>query len=123
MVTLYLLSEAPAEAAAAAPERRAARRRRVRLRVGRALDVAGRFLCEATIVDLSETGALLRLSDPCRLPDALVLYDEAGARLARARVVRREAAAVALALEPWRALDECAPATRRRLESPYYGAG
>lgn len=122
MATLFLLSDARPEPDPTGSERRAARRRRTRLRVGRALDVAGRFLCEATIVDLSDTGALLRLADGRSLPETLLLYDEAGARLARARVVRREAGAVALALEPWRALEDCAPATRRRLESPYYGA-
>ena len=103
-------------------ERRGEARRRTRLRVGRALDGEGRFLCEATIADLSATGARLRLVDPAALPETLWLYDEAGRRAALARVARRGDGEAGLTLDRWRALDELEPATRRRLEAPYYAA-
>lgn len=103
-------------------ERRDGARRRVRLRVGRALDGDGRFLCEATIVDLSEHGARLRLADPAKLPATLWLYDESEGRAAPARVARRDGREAGLALGAWRRLDELPAPTRRRLEAPYFGA-
>jgi hypothetical protein len=113
----------PAFCVSLAPrERRGDARRRTRLRVGRALDGEGRFVCEATIVDLSAHGARLRLSDPAALPATLWLYDESEKRAALARVVRRGAGEAGLALDRWRALEELTPATRRRLEAPYFGA-
>ena len=105
-----------------ARERREGPRRRVRLRTGRALDAAGRFICEATIVDLSAHGARLRLADPTVLPDTLWLFDEAEGRVGEGRVVRRTAREAGLSLTAWRKLDELPPATRRRLEAPYYAA-
>lgn len=101
-------------------ERRGAPRRRARLRVGRALDGAGRFLCEATIIDLSAQGARLRLADPAALPASLWLYDEARGEAARARVARRGAGEVGLSLEAWLPLDQLPATTRRRLAAPYY---
>lgn len=103
-------------------DRRECIRRRVRLRAGRVLDGEGRFLCEATILDLSPCGARLRLADPARLPETLWLFDEAGRRAAFARVARRTAIEAGLAVSEWRALEALPPATRRRLESPYYAA-
>lgn len=103
-------------------ERRDGARRRVRLRTGRALDGNGRFLCEATIVDLSQRGARLRLADPAALPATLWLYDEAAGLAVEARVARRTAQEAGLALGAWKRLEELPAATRRRLEAPYYGA-
>lgn len=94
----------------------------MRLRAGRALDGEGRFLCDAIILDLSPCGARLRLADPARLPHTLWLFDEAGRRAAFARVVRRTAVEAGLAVCEWRALESLPPATRRRLEAPYYAA-
>ncbi|QLP96632.1 MAG: PilZ domain-containing protein [Rhodoblastus sp.] len=123
-----LISDPPAPAQAAfsvafaGGERRGGARRRVRLRVGRALDGEGRFLCEATIVDLSAQGARLRLADPARLPATLWLFDECERRAAKAQVVRRTAHEAGLLVSEWRSLDELPAATRRRIAAPYYGA-
>jgi len=115
-------SEPAFSVAFASAERRAGARRRVRLRVGRALDGDGRFLCEAVIVDLSARGARLRLRDPGRLPATLWLFDESERRAALARVVRRSGQEAGLAVSDWRPLDALPEATRRRIEAPYYGA-
>lgn len=103
-------------------ERRDGARRRTRLRVARAHDASGRFVCEATVVDLSAHGARLRLADAAMAPDTLWLFDETAGQVAQARVARRAAGEIGLELSAWRSLDDVAPALRRRLEAPYFGA-
>jgi hypothetical protein len=55
---------------------RAAARRRTRLRSGKVLDSANRFLIECAVHDRSEEGARLRLAEIVALPEGLRLFDD-----------------------------------------------
>jgi hypothetical protein len=55
---------------------RAAARRRTRLRSGKVLDSANRFLIECAVHDRSEQGARLRLAEVVALPESLRLFDD-----------------------------------------------
>lgn len=104
------------------PERRGATRRRRRLHAARLTDETGRHLGEGLLSDVSTEGARLRLSGPADPPDRVLVFDEAGRRVARARLIWRRGGELGLRLEAWRELEELAPALRRRFLASYHAA-
>jgi hypothetical protein len=103
-------------------ERRAAPRRPARLFECRLVDAQGRFVCDARVRDLSETGARLALIGAPSAPPDLLMFDETRKRAAPARLVWRAGAAAGLELQPWRALEALPVDVARRLRAAYYAA-
>jgi hypothetical protein len=70
-------------------EKRREQRRRTRLRAGKILDRANRFIVEATIIERSSAGLRLRLARDVGLPEIFHFYDEEGEGVFVARIVWR----------------------------------
>ena len=71
-------------------EKRLSRRQRTRLRTGKIIDAAGRFLTECLVFDRSPTGSRLRLPAGVALPaSTFQFYDDQQAVLQQAEVVWR----------------------------------
>ncbi len=66
----------PSAAPLSPSEKRKDQRRRTRLRSGKILDRANRFMIETAIVDRSSGGLRLRLAKDCVIPDAFHLFDD-----------------------------------------------
>ena len=81
----YTVVVQPIEAA----EKRHGQRQRTRLRTGKVIDAAGRFLTECLVYDRSETGGRLRLPARIALPGTIQLYEDQSAALLQADVVWR----------------------------------
>lgn len=81
----YTVAEVPARSA----EKRSRHRRRTRLRTGKIVDAAGRFLTECLVHDRSDTGGRLRLPAGIVVPGTIQLYDDQSASLVQAVVVWR----------------------------------
>lgn len=81
-------------------EKRRARRRRTRLRSGKILDRANRFLIEASILDRSASGLRLRLARNSAIPDVFHLFDDETQIILIARVVWRRQALVGARIDP-----------------------
>ena len=94
-------SPAPAPAAGEKRnvERRKAKRQRTRLRAGKILDGANRFLIEAAIIDRSAGGLRLRLARDRDIPDSFRLFDEESGLVLGARLVWRRQALIGARLE------------------------
>lgn len=86
-------SVAPARDSSAGDKRRAPRRR-TRLRAGKILDRANRFVVDATILDRSCAGLRLRLARDVALPDIFHFYDEECETIFVARIAWRNQALV-----------------------------
>jgi hypothetical protein len=83
-----------------AEEKRRARRRRTRLRSGKILDRANRFLIDASILDRSACGLRLRLARDSAIPDIFHLFDDETQIILIARVVWRRQALVGARIDP-----------------------
>ena len=84
-------SVAPPPAAPSLSDLRRDARRRTRLRAGKILDRANRFLMDATIIDRSLGGFRLRLSRDGAVPEIFHLYDEeCGVIFAARQIWRRQ---------------------------------
>ena len=97
--------------AAASKEQRGAQRRRTRLRAGKILDFANRFLIDAAILDRSNDGLRLRLARDSAIPEVFRLFDEETQLIFGARLVWRRQALVGARLDPGGPL----PATPRQI--------
>lgn len=71
-------------------EKRREYRRRTRLRVGKILDRANRFLADATIIDRSCRGLRLRLAREIAAPEIFHFFDEENEAIFVARLIWRE---------------------------------
>lgn len=71
-------------------EKRREDRRRTRLRAGKILDRANRFLADATIIDRSCCGVRLRLAREVAAPEIFHFFDEEAETVFVARLVWRE---------------------------------
>jgi hypothetical protein len=92
-------SRSPAPALATA-EQRNDKRRRTRLRSGKILDRANRFLIDAAIIDRSSAGLRLRLARDQAIPEVFRLFDEESGLVLGARLVWRRQALVGARLDP-----------------------
>jgi transposase-like protein len=100
-VVTYCVQPAPSPKANVAPkEKRRAQRRRTRLRAGKILDLANRFVIEAAILDRSNDGLRLRLARDSAIPEVFHLFDEETQMIFGARLVWRRQAMVGARLEP-----------------------
>ena len=84
----------------ATTEHRNAKRQRTRLRSGKILDRANRFLIDAAIIDRSIAGLRLRLARDQPIPDVFRLFDEETGWVLGARLVWRRQALVGARLDP-----------------------
>jgi len=84
----------------ATAEQRNDKRRRTRLRSGKILDRANRFLIDAAIIDRSSAGIRLRLARDQAIPDVFRLFDEESGLVLGARLVWRRQALVGARLDP-----------------------
>ena len=89
----------PAPTPATADQRRD-KRQRTRLRSGKILDRANRFLIEAAIIDRSSAGLRLRLARDQAIPEVFRLFDEETGFVLGARLVWRRQALVGARLDP-----------------------
>jgi PilZ domain len=76
-------------------EKRKSQRRRV-LKTGKIVFNGGRSLIDCTVRNISDTGALLRVTSPVGIPEQFVLYIEADGFQRTAKVVRRTSHGVAV---------------------------
>ena len=90
-------SPAPAPATA---DQRHDKRQRTRLRSGKIIDRANRFLIEAAIIDRSSAGLRLRLARDRAIPEAFRLFDDETGFVLGARLVWRRQAIVGAQLDP-----------------------
>ena len=81
-------------------ERRGTPRRRTRLRSGKLVDGAGRFVTECLVHDLSARGGRLRLPEGVSIPAAVRLYDDQTGALHVATVLWRQGREIGVALTP-----------------------
>ena len=102
---------APSAAAPGGIELRHAARRRTRLRAGKILDRANRFLMDAAIIDRSPGGFRLQLARDGAVPEIFHFFDEECAMIFAARIVWRRQGALGARLR----LGGPAPATPRQL--------
>lgn len=108
-VTYSVLSNGPA--AAFADERRDAPRRRTRLRSGKVLDRANRFVVETSILDRSAGGLRLRLARDCEVPEIFHLFDDETESIFAYRVIWRRQNTLGARMLPGGPM----PATRRQI--------
>jgi hypothetical protein len=81
-------------------DKRRCRRRRTRLRSGKILDDANRFLIEASILDRSSSGLRLRLAKDCAIPQNFRLFDDETELILIARIVWRRQALIGAQIDP-----------------------
>jgi hypothetical protein len=87
---LGLVTYSVAPSTAPSPhEKRREQRRRTRLRAGKILDRANRFIVEATIIERSCAGLRLRMARDVGLPEIFHFYDEEGEGVFVARIAWR----------------------------------
>jgi hypothetical protein len=92
-------------------ERRFAPRRRTRLRSGKVLDRANRFLVETSILDRSDGGLRLRLARNCEVPEIFHLFDDESESILAFRVMWRRQNTLGVRARPGGPV----PATRRQI--------
>lgn len=109
-VVTYCVLPSPSRSLATA-EQRNDKRRRTRLRSGKILDRANRFLIDAAIIDRSSASLRLRLARDQAIPDVFRLFDEESGLVLGARLVWRRQALVGARLDPVAPL----PASPRQL--------
>ncbi len=100
VVTYCVLPSRSPSLATATAEQRNDTRRRTRLRSGKILDRANRFLIDAAIIDRSSAGLRLRLARDQAIPDVFRLFDEESGLVLGARLVWRRQAVVGARLDP-----------------------
>lgn len=81
-------------------EKRKDQRRRTRLRSGKILDRANRFLIETAILDRSSGGLRLRLARDCAIPETFHLFDDETELVFAAGIVWRRQALVGARIDP-----------------------
>lgn len=109
--TFTRLEESPSD-------RRNEKRRSARLRWGKALDGADRFLCECLVNNRTRGGACLRLARNVTLPRKFQLYEDDSGELYEAQVVWRRGAQIGCRLSLTPKPDKADVA--RRMRSRYY---
>jgi len=99
-------------------DRRREPRRNARLRWGKALDGAGRFLCECLVADVARDGVRLRLVRNIALPSRFQFFDDGSGAVYAARIIWRRETEIGcrLFLAPERDKAEL----ERRMKSKYY---
>ena len=90
----------PPSSVPAMAEQRNAKRQRTRLRSGKILDRANRFLIDVAIIDRSSAGLRLRLARDQAIPDVFRLFDDETGLVLGARLVWRRQALVGARLDP-----------------------
>lgn len=101
-----------------APERRSERRRETRLKWGKALDAADRFICDCIVADRTEGGARLGLTRNVVLPPRFQFFDEARGEIFAAQVVWRRGGEVGCRLS--RSPTPGKTQAARRMRSRWY---
>lgn len=81
--------EAPRSSQKSSADRRGSPRQRTRLRSGKLVDAAGRFLTECLLHDLSPRGVRLKLPPGITLPRLLQIYDDQTGTVHQATVLWR----------------------------------
>ncbi len=109
-IVTYSVQPIP-KASPASAEKRRDQRRRTRLRAGKILDFANRFLIDVAIVDRSSTGLRLRLARDSAIPEVFRLFDEETQLIVGAHLVWRRQALIGARLDPGGPL----PATPRQI--------
>ena len=104
-------------------DKRSLPRHRTRLRSGKVLNLANRYLVECQIHDRSPRGARLRLLGDVVVPDALRLYDDAAASVADADVVWRKDREIGLVFADGKRARDISRAQLAGLRGKYYAAG
>ncbi len=104
----YRVIEPARPVASPGDKRGSGARQRTRLRTGKIIDAAGRFLTECLIYDRSERGGRLRLPLALGLPSTIQLYEDQSATLHQADIVWRKAREIGVRFRP----AEATPRTR-----------
>jgi hypothetical protein len=99
-------------------ERRVEPRRVSRLKWGKVLDGADRFLCDCVIADRAEDGARLRLARNLVLPPLFQLFDEDSGEIYAAQIVWRRGVEIGCRLSRSGAPSKAQAA--RRMKNRYY---
>lgn len=99
-------------------ERRGEPRRVSRLRWGKALDGADRFLCDCVIADRAQGGVRLRLARNLVLPPLFQLFDEDSGAIYSARIVWRRGVEIGCRLSRSAASGKAQAV--RRMKGRYY---
>ena len=101
-------------------DKRAMRRRRTRLRSGKVIDGANRFLIECAIHDRSDEGARLRLANNIGLPDEIRLFDDEQRSLSPARIIWRKGQEIGIRFLPKEAARPVSEAELMALSRKFY---
>lgn len=99
-------------------DRRGEPRRVARLKWGKALDGADRFLCDCLIADRAKGGARLRLARNVALPPLFQFFDEDSAEIYAAQIVWRRGVEIGCRLS--RRSSPGKGQAVRRMKSRYY---
>lgn len=99
-------------------ERRREQRRAMRLKWGKTLDAADRFLCECVISNRNSGGACLRLARNITLPQKFQLFEDDKGELFDAQVVWRRGAEIGCRLSRTPTQDKARVV--RRMRERYY---
>lgn len=103
------------------PDNRGAGRRRTRLRSGKILDQANRFLCDCLIHDRSATGLRLALPRGAELPPHFHVHDDETREIDVVETVWRRGAIVGVRYKPASGPVSAKPTERSALRGRYYG--
>jgi hypothetical protein len=109
--TFMRLGDAPGD-------RRGEKRRTARLKWGKALDCADRFLCECVLNNRTSEGACLRLARNITIPQRFQLYEDDSGEIYEAQVVWRRGGEIGCRLAP--APTENKPRVAQRMRGQYY---
>ncbi len=100
------------------PERRKELRRAARLKWGKALDCADRFLSDCLVADRTDDGARLKLLRNVSPPQRFYFYEDESGGLFLARIVWRRGGEIGCRLSDATTLDK--ERLKRRMRSRYY---
>ena len=103
------------------PENRGAGRRRTRLRSGKILNEANKFLCDCLIHDRSATGLRLALPRDIDLPPHFRVHDDETAEVDVVSTMWRRGAIVGVRYRPMAGPASVKPSVRAALRGRYYG--
>lgn len=103
------------------PDHRGADRRRTRLRSGKILDEANKFLCDCLIHDRSATGLRLALPRDVDLPQHFHVHDDETSEVDVVATIWRRGATVGVRYVAASGPVPVKPSVRAALRSRYYG--
>ncbi len=102
------------------PDHRGSGRRRTRLRSGKILDQANKFLCDCLIHDRSTTGLRLALPRGAELPAQFHVHDDETGHIDPVALVWRRGAVVGVRFTPDAGPVSVKPSDRAALRGRYY---